>query len=201
METLSLTFLFVSMVVLLITPYLKSGITLAIISLASYYYFAAIDSWAAILLLVVGLVLVIFEIFIPDFGLLGIFGFVSIVLGLYLTTGEIEKTAVDLIVALSSSTLLFIILFKQGYSFTNWNKFVLNTQNKNEEKVESVDEKQELTAGMVGKSKTALRPSGKALFENKKMTYDVISDDGHIRNHEEIVIQKIIGNKIIVRKK
>ncbi|MDN6730622.1 MAG: hydrolase [Atopostipes suicloacalis] len=201
METLFLTMIFISVVVLLLTPFFKSAITLAVLSLAAYYYAAAIDGWAAIILLVVGLILIILEIFVPDFGLLGILGFSSMVLGLYFTTGNIGETAADLIIALSVSAILVIFLFKKDYTFTNWDRFVLNTQIKSEEKVESIKEDRQLMPGMIGKTITALRPSGKALFGDKKITFDVLSDDGHIPSQADIIIQEIIGNKIIVRKK
>lgn len=199
-ETLFLSLIFISVVIALLTPYFKSGITMAVASLAAYYYFANIDSWAAIILLVVGLILIVLEIFVPDFGLLGLLGFAAIVLGLYYTTGDIGKTLTDLIIALSLSSLLVIFLFKKGYSFTNWDRFVLTTQIKSEENVEVIQEDQSLTAGMVGQSVTTLRPSGKARFENQQKTYDVLSDDGHIAREKGIIIQEIIGNKIVVRK-
>ena len=200
METLLLTLIFVSVVIAFLTPYFKSGLTMAVASLAGYYYFANIDSWAAIILLVVGLFLIILEIFVPDFGLLGILGFIAIVLGLYYTTGDIGKTLTDLIIALSFSTLLVIFLFKKGYSLTNWDRFVLTTQIKSEENTESIQEEQDLVTGMIGQSITALRPSGKARFEDEQITYDVLSDGGHIPKETKIRIQEIIGNKIVVRK-
>lgn len=201
METLFLTLIFISIVLLLLTPYLKGAITLAVLSLAAYYYAAAIDGWAAIILLVVGLILIILEIFVPDFGLLGILGFASMVFGLYYTTGSIGQTATDLIIALSVSAILVIFLFKKDYSFTNWDRFVLNTQIKSDDRMESIQEDRDLTPGMIGITVTPLRPSGKALFGDKQVTFDVLSDDGHIQKQKEIMIQEVIGNKIVVRKK
>lgn len=201
METLFLTLLFLSIILLFLTPYLKSGIIFAVISLVSYYYFAALDDWSAIFLLTVGLIIIISEIFIPDFGLLGLLGFISIIYGLYLTTGDIGKIITDLTIALSAASIFFIFLFKKGYTFTNWNRFVLDTKIKSDEVIQIEKKEEKLTVGMIGKSTTALRPSGKALFSNIKMTFDVLSDDGHIANNTEIIIQEIIGNKIIVRKK
>lgn len=200
METLLLTLVFVSIVVLLLTPMLKTGLIMAIGSLSAFFYFSAIDSWIPILLLVVGLLLIILEIFVPDFGLLGILGFASIVLGLYYTTGEFGKTITDLVIALAVSSIVIIFLFKRGYSFTNWDRFVLNAQIKNEEQIERINEDMELAAGMLGKAITPLRPSGKALFENMQTPFDVLSDDGHITQGTKIIIQEIIGNKIVVRK-
>lgn len=200
METLFLTLVFISIGSLLLTPYLKSGVILAVVSLLGYYYFAAIDGWAAILLLIVGLSLIVLEIFIPDFGLLGILGFVAIVFGLYYTTGDLGKTLTDLIIAIAFTAIFITFLFKKGYSFTNWDRFVLNAQIKSDEKVETIQADRKLNAGMTGQAITALRPSGKAKFEDEQWTYDVLSDDGHIGQGKDIIIQEIIGNKIVVRK-
>lgn len=189
-----------SIVVLLLTTMFKTGLVLAIGSLSAFFYFTSIDSWTPIILLVVGLLLIILEIFVPDFGLLGLLGFVSVVLGLYYTTGDVGKTLTDLVIALTVSSIFVIILFKRGYSFANWNRFVLKTQIKTEENVERIEEDSVLTVGMVGKATTTLRPSGKALFEDMQVSIDVLSDDGHIAEGTEIMIQEIIGSKIIVRK-
>lgn len=200
METVFLALVFISIVAVLFTPYLKSGITIAAASLLGYYYFAEIDSWSAILLLVVGLSLIVLEIFVPDFGLLGILGFLALVLGLYYTTGDLVKTLTDLIIAVALASIFIIFLFKKGYSFANWERFVLTTQIKSDESIERMEVNQQLNVGMIGQAVTPLRPSGKAQFENKQWTYDVLSDDGHIASGKEIIIQEIIGNKIVVRK-
>lgn len=201
METLLLTLVFISIVVILLTTMFKTGLIMAIASLSAFFYFASINSWTPILLLIVGLLLIILEIFVPDFGLLGLLGFASIVLGLYYTTGDFGKTMTDLIIALTVSSILIVFLFKKGYSFTNWDRFVLNAQIKTEENIERIEEDRILTAGMLGKATTALRPSGKAMFEDIQISFDVLSDDGHISQGTEIIIQEIIGNKIVVRKK
>lgn len=189
-----------SIVLLLLTPLFKTGLALAIASLSAYFFVASIDNWTPIILLVVGLLLIILEIFVPDFGLLGLLGFGSIVLGLYYTTGDLGKTMTDLVIALTVSSIFIIFLFKKGYSFTNWNRFVLNAQIKSEENIERFDKDRRITAGMIGVADTSLRPSGKALFGDMQISFDVLSDDGHIAQGSEIIVQEIIGNKIIVRK-
>lgn len=200
METLFLTLLFISLVVTLLTDFFKTGLILTVGSLVGYYYFAQVDNWAAIILLFIGLSLIILEIFVPDFGLIGIIGFVAIVFSLYYTSGDLGKTLTDLIIASAFSALLVIFLLKKGYSFTNWERFVLTTQIKNEEQTESIQSDRKLSAGMLGHTITPLRPSGKARFEDEDWTYDVLSDDGHIMSGQKIIIQEIIGKKILVRK-
>lgn len=200
METLLLTLVFISIVILLLTPLLKTGLILAITSLSAFFYIVAINSWASILLLIVGLLLIVLEVFVPDFGLLGLLGFTSVVLGLYYTSGDLGKTVTDLVIALAVSSIFIIYLFKKGYTFTNWERFVLNTQIQSVEQIDKMNADIKLSAGMIGEATTALRPSGKAMFENLPTSFDVLSNDGHISPGTKIIIQEIIGNKIVVRK-
>lgn len=201
METLLLILVFLSVVVLILTPWLKSGLVLAFGSLIGYFYFAGLDSWPPILLLIIGLILITLEIFIPDFGLLGILGVGSVGLGLYYTTGDLAKAVTDLTIALAVSTVFIVFLIRRGYSFQNLKRIVLDTQIKNPEGEISESQKKEIiTVGMVGEAVTPLRPSGKVKFEADQVAYDVLSDDGHVTQGEQVIIQEIHGTKIIVRK-
>lgn len=201
METLLLILVFLSVVVLILTPWLKSGLVLAFGSLIGYFYFAGLDSWPPILLLIIGLILITLEIFIPDFGLLGILGVGSVGLGLYYTTGDLAKAVTDLTIALAVSAVFIVFLIRRGYSFQNLKRIVLDTQIKNPEgEISESQKKQIITVGMVGEAVTPLRPSGKVKFEADQVAYDVLSDDGHVTQGEQVIIQEIHGTKIIVRK-
>lgn len=198
-----LTIVFLSIIFLILTPWLKTGILFALISLSAYLYFSGIDSWLPIIFLVTGIILITFEIFIPGFGLLGFLGISSTVFGLYFTTGDIIKTVTDLGIALATSAVLIVILIRSGYSFSNWNQFVLNAKSVTTERTQTSVEsagQTEITVGMEGEATTPLRPSGKVVFDDNQLSYDVLSADGHIGKGTRIVIQEIHGTKIIVRK-
>ena len=198
-----LTIVFLSIIFLILTPWLKTGILFALISLSAYLYFSGIDSWLPIIFLVTGIILITFEIFIPGFGLLGFLGIGSTVFGLYFTTGDIIKTVTDLGIALATSAVLIVILIRSGYSFSNWNQFVLNAKSVTTERTQTSVEsagQTEITVGMEGEATTPLRPSGKVVFDDNQLSYDVLSADGHIGKGTRIVIQEIHGTKIIVRK-
>lgn len=199
--TLLLTIVFLSVVLLVLTPWLKTGILLTSGSLLGYLYFAGVDSWVPVILLILGIILIVLEIFIPDFGILGILGIGTLGLGLYFTTGDISKTITDISIALIVSVVLVIILVRSGYSFANWNRFVLNTQSSSKNKPDQSEEHTDVTVGMIGKAVTPLRPSGKVVFEGSPLSYDVLSSEGHIADGTPVVIQEVHGTKILVRKK
>lgn len=201
METLLLTVGFIGIIFLIQTPWVKTGTVVAIGSLVGYFYFAGVDSWIPIALFILGLVLMILEVFIPDFGLIGMLGISSVALGIYYTVGDVSLMVRDLSVALIVSVILLFILIRNGYSLSNFNKIVLKTNSKETNDREESEAQDQVHVGMVGVASTPLRPSGKASFDGHTISYDVLSSEGHISVDTEIVIQEINGTKIVVRKK
>lgn len=200
METLLLTIGFIGVVFLLLTPWVKAGATVAVVSIFGYFYVAGVESWTPIVLLILGLLLIIGEVFVPDFGLIGILGILSVAGGLYLTTGDFGLMVRDLSIALLTSAAIIFILIRSGYSLSNLNKLVLNTASKEPAEIEDREEKPEIVVGMTGEALTPLRPSGKVEFDGVTQPLDVLSGQGHIESGTKVVIQEIHGTKVIVRR-
>ena len=200
METLLLIIGFIGVIVFVLTPWTKMGFFTALGSLSGYFYLAGLYSWTPVILFVIGLVLIVMEVFIPDFGLLGILGLVSVALGLYYTTGDFGLMVRDLSLALVISALLIIILVRKGYSFSNLNRLVLQTSSRENKGQTEAEEKIPLKVGALGEAVTPLRPSGKASFGSHSQSMDVLSSEGHIASGTKIVISEIYGTKIVVRK-
>lgn len=201
METLLLTIGFIGIIFLILTPWTKTGTVVAIGSLVAYFYFTEVDSWIPIVLFIIGLILVILEVFIPDFGLLGLLGLGSVALGIYYTVGDFGLMIRDLSLALIVSTILIFVLIKNGYSLSNLSKLVLRTSSTQTNEVEEAEEESQIKVGMVGKAVTPLRPSGKVAFNDHAQSYDVLSSEGHVPQGTEVIIQEIHGTKIVVRRK
>ncbi len=200
METLLLTIGFIGIIVFILTPLTKTGFFTAIASLAGYFYLAGLYSWTPVILFVIGLVLIVMEVFIPDFGLLGILGLVSVAFGLYYTTGDFGMMVRDLSLALVVSIILIVVLIRKGYSFSNLNKLVLQTSSRQTTEHARAEENVALEVGVLGEAVTPLRPSGKASFAEHSETFDVLSSQGHIPSGTKVVISEIYGTKIVVRK-
>ena len=200
METLLLTAGFIGIIFLILTPWVKTGTIVSVGSLVGYFYFAGVDSWVPIALFILGLVLIVLEVFIPDFGLIGMLGVSSVALGIYFTVGDFSLMVRDLSVALIASVILLFILIRNGYSLSNFNKIVLNASSKETDDRDESEEQDQVHVGMIGIASTPLRPSGKALFDGHTISYDVLSSEGHISVDTEIVIQEINGTKIVVRR-
>lgn len=199
METLLLTISFIGVVFLLLTPWTKTSAIVAILSIVGYFYVAGVVGWTPIVLIALGFILIIAEVFIPDFGVIGILGVLSVAGGLYITTGDFGIMIRDLSIAIISSAIILVLLLRNGYSLSHLNRLVLNTASKEPVELEEHEEKPRLAIGMIGVATTPLRPSGKVKFESFPQPFDVLSGEGHISPGSNVVIQEVHGNKVVVR--
>lgn len=199
MEGLLLGLGFIGIAIAILTPSMKSGTALTIISLSGYFFFVGIANWLPILLFTAGLLLILMEVFIPDFGLIGIIGIVLLVVGLYLTHGDMAQAIQDLSLSVVITAGVVVYLIRKGYSLTNVHKLILTTNVPGRTTQEKV-EKTSLEVGMTGEADSPLRPSGKAIFGDDAHAYDVLSVDGHISKGTPVIVDSVRGTKITVRK-
>lgn len=199
MASILLTLGFVGIIIAIMTPYVKTGGVVSVVSLISYFYFLSVSNWMPIVLFTFGLLFIVLEIFIPDFGIIGILGAISLVGGLYLTTGDLVTANSDFSLALIITAVLMVVLIRNGYSLRNANKLVLQT-NLGHSTADGKGMDEYLKIGMVGRSVTPLRPSGKAVFLKNESPFDVLTSGAHIPNGTEVVIEDIQGSKILVRR-
>ncbi len=159
-----------------------------------------------ILLFIIGVILIIAEIFIiPGFGIAGIAGIILLILSLflalidtsfYIDSDQIMAAIVQLGSAISISVILMIILIKFLPKTHAFNQFVLSDQTAAKEGFVSNPVYDELL-NLEGVTITPLRPSGIISINNKR--YDVVTEGGFIDKGKKIVVTKVEGMKIIVR--
>lgn len=159
-----------------------------------------------ILLFIIGVILIIAEIFIiPGFGIAGIAGIILLVLSLflalidtsfYIDSDQIMAAIVQLGSAISISVICMIILIKFLPKTHAFNQFVLSDQTAAKEGFVSNPVYDELL-NLEGVTITPLRPSGIVTLNNKR--YDVVTEGGFIDKGKKIVVAKVEGVKIIVR--
>lgn len=201
MEGLLLGLGFIGVALAILTPFVKSGTGLTLISLAFYFRFAGLETWLPVILFTAGLLLIVFEIFIPEFGVAGVIGMILLIAGLYLTIGDIGQTVRDLSLSVVITSGVVFYLVKNGYSLANVNKLILQTNLPGSSSTEQEKkEKPVINEGVNGTTLTPLRPSGKVVFGDDPTVYDVLSIDGHISKDTEIIVDRVKGTKITVRK-
>lgn len=184
--------------------------TIGLISLALFFgtsYILQLANIWEIIIFIVGLVLLLIEIFyIPGFGLLGILGIIlmigSIFFGLIgdfpvISENEISNALIQLAFSLVGSIVFLFILWRFLPGVPIWGRLVLSTsENQTEGFISNPDFSHLL--GKKGKALTQLRPAGIALIENKR--YDVLTEGEFISKDEDVEVVEVTGSKIVVKK-
>lgn len=205
-QSLLLAFAFIGVLVALVTKYAVPGLAMTLIGFFTYFYLIGLDSWFPLFLFVIGLLLIVLEVFIPDFGILGIIGLSSFVAGLYLTSGDWTVVIQDVSIALIITFILTFILIRAGMVTDRWNFLVLKESGPDSEKKTSGDspsaKRQQLEVGLEGVTITPLRPTGFAKFNignDEVIEVDVTSEIEALETGQKVRIERIQGNKITVR--
>lgn len=145
----------------------------------------------ALILVVVGVVLLVAEIFIPSFGITGLIGIVSILAGVILTAESFIGGLIMFIIILIIAIVLMYIAYRIMSSVKS--PFVLKAAIEDEKP----NEKLEFFVGKTGLALTPLRPSGTADFEGVRL--DVLTRGEFIEKGSNVTVDEIKGKKIIVK--
>ncbi|MBR3503659.1 MAG: hypothetical protein IKO07_05340 [Clostridia bacterium] len=162
--------------------------------------FDAVAAWGIapwIALVIVGYVLVVVEMYIPGFGLPGLSGLVCLIVGIFFLSGGNVLTGllVTLIVVALLCVALSISMRSAARGRLAKSRFVLK------ETSTSPDEQENALAYYVGKqgaAKTILRPAGVAEIEGVRL--NVLTDGDFIDENAPVVVERVEGNRIFVRK-
>ena len=184
--------------------------TVGLIALALFFgssYIVELASFTDILLFVIGLVLLALEIFvIPGFGITGIAGIILIFASLFLSLipsgpfldfDSISIAIIQLTGAIVAAIILILILAKLLPKSRAFSKLILADEEKAEQGFVSYPSEKELI-GQEGIALTTLRPAGTAEFNGKR--YDVVADWEYIEQGSKIVVLRVEGVKVVVKK-
>ncbi len=183
--------------------------TASLIALALFFgsgYILEIASIMDILLFVVGVALLLVEIFvIPGFGVFGIAGIVLMVAGLFMglvsdfplvETDILSLAIMQLAGSFVLSGIVIYFLAKTLPKTAIWNKLILNKGIKAKSGYTSSKGFNHLV-GLNGEALTDLRPSGTAIFEGKR--FDVVTQGDYIVKDSKIEVMETEGSKIVVK--
>ncbi|POY36472.1 serine protease [Solitalea longa] len=191
------------------------GFALLVAVIAALLFFAPLylqglaANWE-ILLFVIGILLLLAEIFIiPGFGIAGISGIILIICGLAfslvannmfdfsLSGGKLMNSFVIVIVSMIGSIILALIFGKNLFNSQLFQHAVLKDEQKASDGYVSSIPKLNLT-GSIGIALTDLRPAGKILIDNER--YDALSEGDFIIKGTKVVVIKHETISIFVRK-
>jgi len=149
-----------------------------------------------VLLQIIGILVVIAEIFIPSLGLLAVMALGIFLYSLYLVFTNISSTAGTVFAGLD--LVLVPVLVVSGMKILAKSSLALRRELSKQDGVVSQRQGLEAYINMKGKSVTDLRPSGMAQINSQRL--DVVTDGEYIDADTPIVVTGVKGNQIIVEK-
>jgi len=178
-------------------------------SLALYlggHWIVRLAGWEEILLVAIGFVLVIVEVFvIPGFGVAGVAGIAALFGGLTLTlvgdgaSAQVMAGAVGRVtVSLVGAFVLALVAMRFMTRSPVGRKLVLESELDAGDGWESTPEADHHLRGAVGRTHTALRPAGIADIAGARV--DVVSDGEMIESGTDVIVTRVDGNRVVVRR-
>lgn len=183
--------------------------TAAVVAIALLFgtnYILELASVVEILIFIVGVILLLVEIFvIPGFGILGVLGIICIIGSLFLglisdfplvDSEMIFGALMQLGLALTLSFVLILILSRILPKTHIWNNLILAKNIDSSSGYISYEPEIPELTGRKGEAMTDLRPAGTAVFNGKR--YDVVTAGEYIVRGTKVIIKKVEGSKIVV---
>lgn len=168
-------------------------------SLLLFFYghlVAGIAGYETLVLFVIGVILIILEVFIPG-GIAGLVGVAAIIGSLFLATGDVLHMSISLLIAFTVSILVSILLVKVfGKKMKFFRKIILTDSTNSEQGYVSNRNRTELI-GKTGVALTDLRPSGMAILDAERL--DVVTEGSFISKGAALIVIKTEGSRIVVR--
>ncbi len=183
----------------LFQPHFGFGGIISILALLIFYVIHMITgfaTWQSIFILVFGIILLLLELILPG-GIVGIIGFVAIIISLLSSGADTTHMAYAILTALIMAVLGMVIMMKFfGKKLNMLNKMVLKDSTDTEKGYISNKSRTDLL-GLEAITTTPLRPSGTAMLGDERI--DVVSEGGYIEAHKKVTIIKVEGVRIVVR--
>lgn len=162
--------------------------------------------WEELLLVSIGLGLLALEIFvIPGFGVAGVVGIIAVAAGLTLglvghgasvraVAGAGGRVTISMFAALAAS----VVLLRYLPRFPVGRRLMLETELATGSGYASAPERDVAWLGRVGRTTSPLRPAGIADIDGERV--DVVSEGEMIEADTAIVVSRVDGNRIVVRR-
>jgi membrane-bound serine protease (ClpP class) len=154
--------------------------------------FAGAETW---LLFILGLVMLVLELFVPSFGILGLVGSICLIAGVVRAAFSFTHALFSLGIAFAAAAVVIavvVVIFKERGI---WNRFILQDNLTKEKGFVPVQEKLDLI-GTSGVSITPLRPAGTAMLGGERI--DVVTQGSFINAGVQVSVVKVEGGRVVV---
>lgn len=149
-----------------------------------------------VILQLAGVGVVFAEILLPTAGVLTLLAICIFGYSLYLVFSEISVFFGWVFVI--ADLIIVPILIVYGFKFLEKSPLTLISVLSRDEGVSSQDPDMEKYLGLTGRTVSNLRPSGVALLGGKRT--DVVTRGEYIEKGTSIIVEKVTGNQIVVKK-
>ena len=153
-------------------------------------------NWFAVLLLLLGFISLIIDIFVTGFGVVGLAGIILVVWGVILLAVDVTQLTVALTISLIGGILFFLLGLKLMSRFKMWNRITLSQKQQNKEGYVAPDVELSKYLGMDGIALTPLRPAGAAEIAGVRI--DVVTEGEFIAKGARVVVNKVEGLRVVV---
>lgn len=184
------------------------GGTLALVCLGLFFgshLLVKLASWSEVLLFVIGLTLVIGDLFfVTGFGLLAVPGFVLMFVSIFLSLmGRMDLWTWDsaglavrpIMISLLLTLVIGGIMLKRLPKTTTWQRVVLNEQ---ETGYQAAPAEYRSLEGKEGRTLTDLRPAGTAEVDGQRVS--VTTEGDFLEKDTEVKVVEVEGVRIVVRR-
>ena len=209
LSSLLITIAMLGIIIEIRTPGFGVPGLLGIASLSLFFWghwLVHLAGWEELLLVGAGIALLVAEIFItPGFGVAGVLGIVALISGLGLSlfgsgaTGEfvlraVSRVVFSLLLAIIGSLVMLRFLTRLPFG----RRLILETELLAGAGGSSAPESDRRWLGKSGTARSPLRPAGRAEIEGELV--DVVSDGEFIEPGVPVVVARVDGNRIVVRR-
>ena len=147
-----------------------------------------------VLLQMIGIIVIIAEIFIPSLGVLAVIALAILSYSIYIVFTSISTTAGVVFTGLDIIIIPFIVVL--GIKILAKSPLSLKRELSKQNGVVSQKEKLETYINMRGTAVTDLRPAGMAQINSQRV--DVVTDGEYIEADTPVIVTGVAGNRIVV---
>lgn len=198
-KSLLLTIVFLAVLTEIKTAGIGAAAAIGLISAGLFFgsqWLAGMAGWLELLLFLGGIILIIFELYVPGLGLFGVAGVIFILASIFLTLGG-DLTALNIIAgSLVLAVILFLFILKYLPSSGLWHKLILKDSETTQEGFVSG---QDYTGYLNRKGVviSILRPAG--TIEIEGIHLDVVSEGQYVEVGTWVKVVSINGTRIVVK--
>lgn len=175
------------------------GATISVIAFSLYFSGLLISGnseWIYVALFLTGIILMLVELHIPGFGIIGIAGAACTLTSIVLSSPSIQYAIISIIMSIFLTTIAAIVIYKISPKNSLFERLTLKFKMNKEEGFVGSDDYSYLL-NKTGMSVTPLRPSGIAVIDGVR--YDVVTQGEFISKNTKIIVINIEGRRIIVK--